>query len=141
MSRIKSQKNRITEIDHYIGNRLRLRRIMIGLTQEKLAEAFGITAQQVQKYESGVNRMGGSRLLQASQILKIPVQYFFEGLEELEITEGLPHTPSFQDESSSPPSSEITEFLCALKQIKSKKVRAQLLTFIKILSNDKNTEN
>ena len=80
MSEIKNQKQRVDEIDRYIGNRLRLRRIMIGLTQEKLAEAFGVTAEQVQKYENGINRMGGSRLLQASQILKIPVQYFFEGL-------------------------------------------------------------
>lgn len=132
MSEIKSQKQRINEIDHYIGNRLRLRRIMIGLTQEKLAEAFGVTAQQVQKYENGINRMGGSRLLQASQILKIPVQYFFEGLEKLEITEELPNGNG----ASSLLSSEITEFLYALKQIKSKKIRTQLLTFIKVLSKN-----
>jgi transcriptional regulator with XRE-family HTH domain len=105
---------------------------MIGLTQEKLAEAFGVTAQQVQKYENGINRMGGSRLLQASQILKIPVQYFFEGLEKLEITEELPNGNG----ASSLLSSEITEFLYALKQIKSKKIRTQLLTFIKVLSKN-----
>lgn len=132
MSEIKSQKQRVDEIDRYIGNRLRLRRIMIGLTQEKLAEAFGVTAQQVQKYENGINRMGGSRLLQASQILKIPVQYFFEGLEKLEITEESPNGNA----ASSLLSSEITEFLYALKQIKSKKIRTQLLTFIKVLSKN-----
>ncbi len=132
MSEIKSQKQRVDEIDRYIGNRLRLRRIMIGLTQEKLAEAFGVTAQQVQKYENGINRMGGSRLLQASQILKIPVQYFFEGLEKLEITEESPNGNA----DSSLLSSEITEFLYALKQIKSKKIRTQLLTFIKVLSKN-----
>ncbi|NBT85786.1 MAG: XRE family transcriptional regulator [Alphaproteobacteria bacterium] len=132
MSEIKNQKQRVDEIDRYIGNRLRLRRIMIGLTQEKLAEAFGVTAQQVQKYENGINRMGGSRLLQASQILKIPVQYFFEGLEKLEITEESPNGNA----ASSLLSSEITEFLYALKQIKSKKIRTQLLTFIKVLSKN-----
>jgi transcriptional regulator with XRE-family HTH domain len=138
MSGIKNQKKRINEIDQYIGNRLRLRRIMIGLTQEKLAEAFGVTAQQVQKYENGINRMGGSRLLQASQILKIPVQYFFEGLEELDITEESlnNNTSHSQNGKTSPLSSEIEEFLFALKQIKNKKIRTQLLMFIKTLSKN-----
>ncbi|MBY0281963.1 MAG: helix-turn-helix transcriptional regulator [Alphaproteobacteria bacterium] len=133
---MKNQKKKINEIDHHIGNRLRLRRIMIGLTQEKLAEAFGITAQQVQKYENGINRMGGSRLLQASQILKIPVQYFFEGLEELDITEESlsNNTPHPQDEKLLPLASEIEEFLAALKQIKNKRIRTQLLMFIKTLT-------
>lgn len=130
------QKQRINEIDYYIGNRLKLRRIMVGLTQEKLAEALGITAQQVQKYENGINRMGGSRLLQASQILQIPVQFFFEGLEDLEVKEesAYDNISLSQHEVSSPLSSEIFEFLSALNKIKNKKIRARLLTFIKTLS-------
>lgn len=133
----RSQSNqRSNEIDSYIGNRLKLRRVLMGLTQEKLAETLGITAQQVQKYESGANRMGGSRLLQASQILKIPVQYFFEGLENLEVAEEpLSRNIDLTSSSnSSPLSSEISEFLGALNQIKNKKIRTQLLTFIKVLS-------
>jgi transcriptional regulator with XRE-family HTH domain len=66
-------------IDKHVGIRLRMRRIEMGMTQEKLAEAFGLTFQQVQKYEKGMNRIGSSRLHQAATILKIPVSYFFEG--------------------------------------------------------------
>lgn len=66
-------------IDAHVGSRLRMRRIERGMSQEKLGEAFGLTFQQVQKYERGVNRMGASRLQQAADILGVPVSYFFEG--------------------------------------------------------------
>lgn len=142
MPSVKKRKVKTNEIDCYIGNRLKTRRTMLGLTQEKLAEAFGVTAQQVQKYESGANRMGGSRLLQASQILKTPVQYFFEGLEELETTEEseTKDLSSLNLEVLSLVSSEIAEFLCALTKIKNQKIREQLLIFIKALSNEQKTE-
>ena len=60
-------------IDIHVGSRLRMRRVMLGLSQEKLAAAFGLTFQQVQKYEKGVNRMGSSRLQQAAHILDVSV--------------------------------------------------------------------
>jgi transcriptional regulator with XRE-family HTH domain len=66
-------------IDKHVGSRLRMRRVMLGLTQEKLAAAFGLTFQQVQKYEKGMNRMGSSRLQHAAQILDVSVPFFFEG--------------------------------------------------------------
>jgi transcriptional regulator with XRE-family HTH domain len=66
-------------IDAHVGSRLRMRRIERGMTQEKLAEKFRLTFQQVQKYEKGANRMGSSRLQQAADILGVPVSYFFEG--------------------------------------------------------------
>ena len=66
-------------IDKHVGSRLRMRRMMLGMSQEKLGEAFGLTFQQVQKYERGMNRMGASRLQQAADILGVPVSYFFEG--------------------------------------------------------------
>src|SRR5215208_3317394 len=66
-------------VDAHVGSRLRLRRIEQGMTQEKLADAFGLTFQQVQKYEKGANRMGSSRLQHAASILNVPVSYFFEG--------------------------------------------------------------
>src|SRR3954454_19847110 len=66
-------------IDTHVGRRLRMRRMMVGMSQEKLGEAFGLTFQQVQKYEKGVNRMGASRLQQAAQILDVSVPFFFEG--------------------------------------------------------------
>jgi transcriptional regulator with XRE-family HTH domain len=63
-----------------VGKRLRLRRTLLGLSQEKLSESVGLTFQQIQKYERGANRIGASRLFQFSQILDVPIGFFFEGL-------------------------------------------------------------
>jgi transcriptional regulator with XRE-family HTH domain len=66
--------------DKYVGSRVRMRRLMLGMSQEKLGEKLGLTFQQVQKYEKGTNRIGASRLQHISQILKVPVSFFFEGV-------------------------------------------------------------
>jgi transcriptional regulator with XRE-family HTH domain len=66
-------------IDIHVGSRMRMRRMMLGMSQERLGEAFGLTFQQVQKYEKGVNRMGASRLQRAAEILQVAVPFFFEG--------------------------------------------------------------
>jgi transcriptional regulator with XRE-family HTH domain len=66
-------------IDLHVGTRVRSRRLLVGLSQEKLGDALGVTFQQVQKYEKGSNRIGASRLQQASKILGVPVNFFFEG--------------------------------------------------------------
>jgi transcriptional regulator with XRE-family HTH domain len=65
-------------IDIHVGSRLRMRRMMLGISQEKLAEGFGLTFQQVQKYEKGTNRISASRLQQAADILGVAVPFFFE---------------------------------------------------------------
>lgn len=66
-------------VDAHVGSRVRLRRMLVGLSQEKLGDQMGLTFQQIQKYEKGINRIGASRLYQLSQILEVPVQFFFEG--------------------------------------------------------------
>lgn len=66
-------------VDKYVGGRVRMRRIMLGMSQEKLGEALGLTFQQVQKYEKGTNRVGASRIQQISEILQVPVSFLFEG--------------------------------------------------------------
>jgi transcriptional regulator with XRE-family HTH domain len=66
-------------IDKHVGSRVRMRRMMLAMSQQKLADALGLTFQQVQKYERGANRMGASRLQQMSDILQVPVEFFFEG--------------------------------------------------------------
>ena len=66
-------------VDKHAGSRLRLRRTMLGMSQEKIASAVGLTFQQVQKYEKGTNRVGASRLQQISEILQVPVSFLFEG--------------------------------------------------------------
>lgn len=66
-------------IDKHVGSRVRMRRMMVGMSQEKLGEHLGITFQQIQKYEKGTNRIGASRLQQISLVLGVPVAFFFEG--------------------------------------------------------------
>ena len=66
-------------IDKHVGSRVRMRRMMLGMSQEKLGDALDLTFQQVQKYEKGTNRIGASRLQQISHILQVPVSFFFEG--------------------------------------------------------------
>jgi transcriptional regulator with XRE-family HTH domain len=68
--------------DRYVGKRVRMRRLMIKMSQEKLADRLGLTFQQVQKYEKGVNRISASRLREMSHALQVPIQFFFEGLPE-----------------------------------------------------------
>ncbi len=69
-------------VDVYVGKRIRHRRWMNGTTQQQLAEAVGIKFQQIQKYETGMNRVSASRLWDISNVLEVPVSYFFEGLDE-----------------------------------------------------------
>ena len=69
-------------IDKHVGSRVRMRRMMLNMCQEKVGDALGLTFQQVQKYEKGTNRIGASRLQQISQILQVPVAFFFEGAPE-----------------------------------------------------------
>src|SRR5580693_6549785 len=75
-------KKQANPIDGQVGNRVRLRRMLIGMSQEKLGELLGLTFQQVQKYEKGVNRIGAGRLYQVAHILGVPVSYFYEGVME-----------------------------------------------------------
>jgi transcriptional regulator with XRE-family HTH domain len=73
-------KRNANPIDVHVGNRVRMRRMLIGMSQEKLGEQLGLTFQQVQKYEKGSNRVSASRLYQMGQILGVPVQFFYDDL-------------------------------------------------------------
>jgi transcriptional regulator with XRE-family HTH domain len=68
-------------IDVHVGSRVRLRRTLLGMSQEKLGEAIGLTFQQVQKYERGANRIGASRLYDLSRVLDVPVSFFFDDMK------------------------------------------------------------
>src|SRR6202161_1024268 len=84
-------------IDKHVGSRVRMRRMMLSMSQEKLGNALGLTFQQVQKYEKGTNRIGASRLQQISQILQVPVSFFFEGVPAAQTIgrhEGMREAPS-----------------------------------------------
>src|SRR5260370_2554777 len=83
-------------IDRHVGSRVRMRRMMLGMSQEKLGDALGLTFQQVQKYEKGMNRVSASRLQHISQILQVPVPFFFEGAPGG--AAGVPEAPSYVNE-------------------------------------------
>jgi transcriptional regulator with XRE-family HTH domain len=73
---------RTQDVDRYVGVRIRERRIMLGLTQQQLADLIGVTYQQAHKYERGINRVSAGRLFEVAQVLSVPVSYFFDGLEQ-----------------------------------------------------------
>lgn len=74
------REHRPSPIDVHVGSRVRLRRTLLGMSQEKLGEALGLTFQQVQKYERGVNRIGASRLFDLSRVLDVPIGFFFDDM-------------------------------------------------------------
>lgn len=128
---------RANPIDVHVGGRMRLRRMMIGMSQEKLGELMGLTFQQVQKYEKGVNRVSASRLFNLSHILTVPVEFFYEGLT----VNGAPDaTPGFAESS---PDDNIFQFLGsrdglelnrAFVQIKDPKVRRHIVDLVRSLA-------
>jgi transcriptional regulator with XRE-family HTH domain len=92
-------------VDKHVGSRVRMRRMMLTMSQEKLGDALGLTFQQVQKYEKGTNRIGASRLQQISNILQVPVAFFFEGAPDVTGGRG----PGAGKDAPSP--SYVSEFL------------------------------
>lgn len=79
----KKTKGTPDAVDVHVGQRLKVRRSLLGLSQEKLAESIGLTFQQIQKYERGMNRISAGRLYQFSKILDVPVSYFYENLKKI----------------------------------------------------------
>ena len=73
---------RPSPIDVHVGSRIRLRRTLLGMSQERLGDALGLTFQQIQKYERGVNRVGASRLFDLSRVLDVPISFFFDDMPE-----------------------------------------------------------
>jgi transcriptional regulator with XRE-family HTH domain len=76
------REHRPSPIDVHVGSRVRLRRTLLGMSQEKLGEALGLTFQQVQKYERGVNRIGASRLFDLARVLDVPIGFFFDDMPD-----------------------------------------------------------
>ena len=123
-------------VDVHVGARIRLRRQVLKMSQERLGEQLGVTFQQVQKYERGANRVGASRLWRLSQVLDVPVSYFFEGLTaEIEAGE-------FAENDQMPivydfiNSSDGVALAKAVSQIKNKAVRRQILELARSLARD-----
>ena len=84
MSDVADREPRATSIDAHVGSRIRLRRTLLGMSQERLGDALGVTFQQVQKYERGVNRVGASRLYDLSRVFGVPVGFFYDDMPQAE---------------------------------------------------------
>jgi transcriptional regulator with XRE-family HTH domain len=123
--------------DKHVGSRVRMRRIMLSMSQEKLGDALGLTFQQVQKYEKGTNRIGASRLQQIAHTLQVPVSFFFEGAPALH-----PH-PDGMKEAPSP--AYVADFLAtseglaltkAFMRIKEAKLRRRIVDLVQAIAGE-----
>jgi transcriptional regulator with XRE-family HTH domain len=121
-------------IDKKLGQRVRTRRLEIGMSQEKLAELLGVTFQQVQKYEKGVNRIAASRLHDIAASLDVPIAKFFEGLGGRAATGVAETSRDYIDDALATP--EGTELMSLFASIKSRKVRRQVVELVKALTEE-----
>jgi transcriptional regulator with XRE-family HTH domain len=119
-------------VDKHVGSRVRMRRMLVGMSQEKLGEALGITFQQIQKYEKGTNRMGASRLHQTAQVLGVPIEFFFEGAPEG--GRGFAEGPSSGYAADFLGTSEGIELVKAFMAIKDPNVRRRIIELAKTLA-------
>lgn len=132
-------KKKPNPIDIHVGSRLRLRRNMLGISQEKLGESLGITFQQIQKYEKGTNRVGASRLQAISSILGVPVSFFFEDAPG---ADGTSQKGLAEDHSGSiyvadfMSSTEGLQLNRAFSRIGDPKVRRRIVDLVKALAAD-----
>jgi transcriptional regulator with XRE-family HTH domain len=127
-------------IDVHVGNRVRLQRMLIGISQEKLGERLGLTFQQVQKYEKGINRIGASRLFELSRVLGVPVQFFYDDAPSSGTQQSA--TPGLSERASD---SHVFEFLSsreglelnrAFSRISDPKVRKSVLDLVRSLADE-----
>ncbi|MDC1428524.1 helix-turn-helix transcriptional regulator, partial [Emcibacteraceae bacterium] len=124
-------------IDIYVGSRLRLRRALIGMSQEKLGNALEITFQQVQKYERGTNRISSSRLFQISRILDVSVSFFFDDMdtEIIKQTEGMAEINKQVLQVDKLSRRETLEFVRAYYKITDPMVRKKIFEMVKAIGN------
>ena len=122
-------------VDKHVGARVRMRRMMLNMSQEKLGDALGLTFQQVQKYEKGTNRVGASRLQAISNILQVPVSFFFEGA---------PHLPGHSGMGEAPSPAYVSDFLAtsdglsltkSFRKIKSSKMRRRIVSLVEQIAD------
>lgn len=127
-------------VDVYVGKRLRMRRTILGMSQDAIGSAIGVTFQQVQKYERGINRMGSSRLFDFSRILGVPVSYFFEGYDQeaepsIEYAAGMREELPDDFEHEKLTSRETLEMMRAYYRISDPQVRKRVFELVKSLAD------
>ena len=121
-------------IDKHVGSRVRMRRLILGMSQEKLGDAIGLTFQQVQKYEKGTNRMGSSRLVQIANVLKVPVTFFFEGTPGQSKLDGKAPSPAYV--SNFLATSDGLALTKAFMRIKDAKLRRSIVKTVEVIAGN-----
>jgi transcriptional regulator with XRE-family HTH domain len=133
-------------VDVHVGSRVRLRRTLLGLSQEKLGEAVGLTFQQIQKYERGANRIGASRLFEFSRILDVPVSFFFDDMSERvlagdgQLAPGMSDQPQQSLDPDPLTRRETLELVRAYYRIGDPQVRKRLFELTKSLGSAEESE-
>ena len=119
-------------VDVHVGGRVRMRRTMLGMTQERLGQALGLTFQQIQKNEHGINRIGSSRLFQLSRILDVPISFFFDDMPAYDTSD----TETIKTPSEPNPllKLETLKLVQAYYRITDQKVRKQLFETVKAVA-------
>ena len=142
MKSVPAVKKAPNPIDKHVGARVRMRRILIGMSQEKLGDALSLTFQQVQKYEKGTNRIGASRLQQIGAILGVPVEFFFDGAPSGDGSPGISNQSGFRD-SADP--QYVTDFLATSEgvhlnrsfiKIQDPKIRRRIVELVDALAGN-----
>ena len=123
-------------VDKHVGSRVRMRRQMLAMSQEKLGAALGLTFQQVQKYENGTNRMGASRLQQMSDILQVPVEFFFEGAPNASAPDGSNVTLSMAHIDDFVSNSDGLRLIGAFMRIDNAAVRRRIVMLVQEIAGD-----
>jgi transcriptional regulator with XRE-family HTH domain len=123
-------------VDKHVGSRVRMRRLMLGMSQEKLGEALGLTFQQVQKYEKGTNRVGASRIQHICEILQVPVSFLFEGSPtDISKAAGLGEVPSPAYVSDFLATSQGLALTRAFTRITHAKLRRSIVTLVEQIAS------
>ncbi|MGE0754775.1 MAG: helix-turn-helix domain-containing protein [Alphaproteobacteria bacterium] len=125
------------DIDAYVGSRLRQRRTMMGLSQEAVARAVGITFQQVQKYEKGANAMNARRLFEFANFMNVPVAYFFDGLDQSAKSAGFAEGAADVFDHQGVSDRESLEMMKAFKRIKEQVIRKRLADLVRAVADNK----
>jgi transcriptional regulator with XRE-family HTH domain len=133
-------------MDTHVGSRVRLRRMLLGMSQEKLGEHLGLTFQQVQKYEKGINRIGASRLYELAQVLGVPVQFFYDDAPAqaqagLALVSGFAETPSETYAVDFLGSREGLELNKAFARITDPRVRRSIVELVRSIAGDTSSDS
>lgn len=134
-----AKKGRSTPIDGYVGSRVRQRRLLLGMSQEMLGKAVGLTFQQIQKYERGINRIGASRLFTLSKVLNVPIAFFFDEMPRALASAGS-KARGFADssvkfEADPTASRETAELIRAYYRIEDPRQRRRVLDLLRSMSD------